>query len=133
MVLFHLQRTPITISRTFVKTACTCFSEVDFRVRVGLLALLFTIVSVNSYSQLSLKGNVKHSFGQPIPFATIQVFNDSTEIYTTVSDSIGNFIIELADVNRHGNYYIQATWLKLKSTKTPITAEPATYKLIIFA
>jgi hypothetical protein len=78
-----------------------------------LLALFFTIFTTQISSQ-TLKGIINSNDGEEISFATIRVEGTS---YGTVSNAIGNYVIEL----KNGTYVLNITAFGYESKKDTVT------------
>jgi len=63
---------------------------------IVLILLSFILNSVLFAQTISIKGNVKNNKGEPIEFATVQLFSDSIYHQNALSDSLGNYVINIS-------------------------------------
>jgi iron complex outermembrane receptor protein len=85
-----------------------------------LLPILFFIgLFSNSYSQNFIKGSVKDSTQNPVPFCAMALLNakDSILVKGNVSDSVGNFIFEKI---KPGNYFVKFNNVGYKVLASPV-------------
>lgn len=75
-----------------------------------LFALIFSVLVTNTFSQSSIKGNLKDSNGEAVAFANVALYtaSDSTMIKVEISDVDGKFKLQGIPT---GNYFLKATFV----------------------
>ena len=75
-----------------------------------LAFILFAITTTFSYSQISIKGNIKDETGSPVGYATAALIlaKDSSLVRGSLTNEVGNYVIENI---KSGNYRILASFI----------------------
>lgn len=93
------------------------------------LIITFVLLTPNAlYSQVSIEGRVLNTNGDPIEFASIQIFVDSTHYQSAITDSVGQYSI---NVNDKSSYELMARSLGYLPLRKAITSKNDTILNIV--
>ncbi|WP_228852522.1 TonB-dependent receptor [Aegicerativicinus sediminis] len=76
--------------------------------------IIFTLISFNSFSQLSMQGVVKDSLGNPLELANVIAINESTEALESyaITNEDGRYKLALS---KNSSYNIQVSYIGMKT------------------
>lgn len=91
-----------------------------------VILLACILLCTSAFSQ-EIKGTVRDSTGSPVPYASINLRNGSTNaiVAYTTTDAKGTYVLRLPSTSPAANLYFEVRCIGYKTQSKPLTASPA--------